>query len=110
MAAAAKAKTFRQCAEDFLSEHEAKWTNATHRRQWRSTLKNYVYPVIGDLPVAAIDTPLVLKVIKPLWARAPETASRVRGRIETVLGWATVHHYRSGDNPASRLIHSDCRV
>ena len=99
-AADAKALTFKQCAEGFLREHEAKWTNATHRQQWRSTLKNYVYPVIGDLPVASIDTPLVLKVVKPLWARTPETASRVRGRIETVLGWATVHHYRSGDNPA----------
>src|SRR6516225_2065959 len=100
LAAAAKAMTFRQCAEDFLREHEAKWTNATHRQQWRATLKNYVYPIIGNLPVAMIDTPLVLKVIKPLWTRTPKTASRVRGRIETVLGWATVHHYRSGDNPA----------
>src|SRR5262249_13651196 len=58
------------------------------------------HPVIGNLPVASIDTPLVLKVIKPLWERVPETASRVRGRIENILGWATVHHYRSGDNPA----------
>ena len=56
--------------------------------------------ILGSLPVAAIDTPLVLRVLKPLWERTPETASRVRGRIENVLGWATVHHYRSGDNPA----------
>jgi len=99
-AEAAKAKTFRQCAEGYIKDNEAEWTNQKHRREWAITLSRYVYPVLGELPVAVIDTPLVLKVIKPLWARVPETASRVRGRIESVLGWATVHHYRSGDNPA----------
>ena len=99
-AADAKAMTFRQCAEGFIRDNEAKWTNAKHRREWEGTLSQYVYPALGSLPVAAIDTPLVLKVIKPLWERVPETASRVRGRIENVLGWATVHHYRTGDNPA----------
>ena len=64
------------------------------------TLSTYVYPVLGDLPVAAIDTPLVLRVLKPLWGHKTETASRVRGRIEAVLGWATGHHDRKGDNPA----------
>ena len=96
----AKAMTFRQCAEGFIKDNEGKWKNAAHRQQWTSTLASYVYPILGDLPVAAIDTPLVLRVVKPLWGRVPETASRVRGRIEAVLGWATVHHYRSGDNPA----------
>jgi integrase len=100
LAAAAKVKTFKQCAEEFMHDNAAKWSNARHGQQWRNTLETYVYPVLGDLPVATIDTPLVLKVIKPLWQRAPVTASRVRGRIEQVLGWATVHHYRSGDNPA----------
>jgi integrase len=99
-AADARAMTFRQCAEGFVKDNERKWKNAAHRQQWTSTLASYVYPVLGDLPVAAIDTPLVLRVVKPLWGRVPETASRVRGRIEAVLGWATVHHYRSGDNPA----------
>jgi integrase len=99
-AEAAKAMTFRQCAEGFVKDNEAGWTNAKHRHDWSASLTHYVYPVIGNLPVAAIDTPLVLKVIKPLWERVPETASRVRGRIENVLGWATVHHYRTGDNPA----------
>src|SRR5262249_14703705 len=61
--AAASAMTFKQCGEQFLKEHEAKWTNATHRQQWHSSLQSYVYPVIGELPVAAIDTPLVLNVI-----------------------------------------------
>jgi integrase len=99
-AAAAKAMTFKQCAEGFIRDNERKWDNAKHRDEWKTTLEKYVYPILGNLPVAAIDTPLVLKVIKPLWERVPETASRVRGRIENILGWATVHHYRAGDNPA----------
>jgi integrase len=100
IAAAAKAMSFRQCAELFIAEHEKKWTNAKHRSDWETSLVKYAYPVLGEMPVASIDTPLVLKAVKPLWARAPETASRVRGRIENILGWATVHHYRTGDNPA----------
>jgi integrase len=99
-AADAKQMAFRQCAEQFIKENERKWTNPKHRHDWRVSLDTYVYPTLGNLPVAAIDTPLVLKVIKPLWERVPETGRRVRGRIESVLGWATVHHYRSGDNPA----------
>src|SRR5215813_7949378 len=99
-AEAAKAMTFKQCAEGYIKDNEAEWTNPKHRREWATTLSRYVYPVLGELPVATIDTPLVLKAVKPLWERAPETASRVRGRIENVLGWATVHHYRTGDNPA----------
>jgi integrase len=99
-AAEAKAMTFKQCAEGFIRDNEAEWTNSKHRREWRTTLETYVYPELGSLPVAAIDTPLILSIIKPLWERVPETASRVRGRIESVLGWATVHHYRTGDNPA----------
>jgi integrase len=98
--AAAKAMSFRQCAEGFIRDNEAEWTHPKHRQAWETTLTKYVFPKLGELPVAVIDTPLVLEVIKPLWARIPETASRVRGRIEAVLGWATVHHYRSGDNPA----------
>ena len=83
-----------------MRDNEAEWTNPKHRQAWQTTLRKYVYPVLGSLPVTAIDTPLVLKVIKPLWERVPTTASRVLGRIQAVLGWATVHHYRSGDNPA----------
>jgi integrase len=99
-AADAKQMTFRQCGEAFIKDNERGWTNAKHRHDWPASLPMYVYPTLGALPVAAIDTPLVLKVIKPLWERVPETARRVRGRIEAVLGWATVHHYRAGDNPA----------
>jgi len=99
-AESARAMTFRQCATGFIKDNEAKWTHPKHRQAWEMTLTEYVYPKLGELPVGLIDTPLVLGVIKPLWARIPETAARVRGRIEAVLGWATVHGYRSGDNPA----------
>ena len=99
-AADAKAMTFQQCVDGFIRDNESSWTNPRHRREWKASLLKYVYPVLGSLPVAAIDTPLVLRALKPIWGTVPETASRVRGRIENVLGWATVHHYRSGDNPA----------
>ena len=99
-AADARAMTFKQCAEGFIKDNEASWTSARHRQEWVGSLVRLVYPTLGSLPVAAIDTPLVLKVLKPIWEKTPETASRVRGRIENVLGWATVHHYRAGDNPA----------
>jgi len=99
-AADASAVTFQQCAEDFIKANEVKWTNAQHRHEWSWSLRKYVYPILGSMPVGAIDTPLVLKVLKPIWGKTPESASRIRGRIENVLGWATVHHYRTGDNPA----------
>src|SRR5262245_40335488 len=98
---AAKAMTFRQCAEGYIKDNEGKWSNATYRKQWTTSLVKHVYPVIGSLPVSAIDTPLVLKIIKPLWERTPKSAKDLLGRIENVLGWATVHHYRQGDNPAA---------
>jgi integrase len=100
-AADARTITFRECCEAYLRSHDASWTSARHRAQWRSTLAQ-LYPILGNLPVQAIDTPLVLRAIKPIWEKTPVTASRLRGRLEAVLGWATVHHYRSGDNPAKR--------
>jgi len=106
-AESARAMTFRQCAIGFMRDNEKKWTHPKHRQAWETTLTKYVNPKLGELPVGLIDTPLVLEVIKPLWARIPETASRLRGRIESVLGWATVHGYRSGDNPARWEKHLD---
>jgi integrase len=99
-AADARAMTFADCVKGFIKDNEVSWTNAKHRREWETSLIKYAFPVLGSLPVAVVDTPLVLRVLKPIWRAIPETASRVRGRIENVLGWATVHHYRSGDNPA----------
>jgi integrase len=96
----AKGRTFNEVAEEYISRNEAGWRNATHRQQWRNTLTTYVSPIMGDLPVAAIDTGLVVQVLDPIWAVKPETASRVRGRIEAVLDAATVRGYRSGPNPA----------
>jgi integrase len=98
--AAAKSITFEEAAKQYFDAHEKKWRNAKHRAQFLSTLKAYAYPKIGKLPVADIDLGLVLKVIEPIWEAKTETASRVRGRIETVLDWATVRGYRKGENPA----------
>jgi hypothetical protein len=110
--AAAKALTFSQAAQSFYEQHEGQWHNAKHRAQVLSTLTTFAFPIIGNLPVAAVDTGLVLKVLEqrvpaergypagPLWQARPETASRLRGRIEAVLAWATVRGYRHGDNPA----------
>jgi integrase len=96
----AKTMTFRECAMKCIAAHEDSWRNAEHRRQWRATLEQYVYPIIGDLPVAEIDTPHIIKTLEPIWKDKTETAKRVRGRIEKVLGWAQVRGFRSGDNPA----------
>jgi integrase len=101
----ARAITFEDCAKAYIAAHEAGWRNAKHAAQWPSTLAAFVYPVIGALPVQAVDTGLVLKCIEPIWTAKPETASRVRGRIEAVLGWATARGYRAGDNPAAWRSH-----
>jgi integrase len=98
--ATAKTATFEDCARQFFITHEAKWRNAKHRAQFFSTLADCAFPVFGALPVGAIDTGLVLKVVEPIWLTKTETANRVRGRIEAVLDWATVRGYRTGDNPA----------
>jgi integrase len=102
--AAARAITFEEAARQYFDAHERKWKNKKHAAQFLSTLKAYVFPKIGQRSVAAIDTGLVLKAIEPLWLDKDnprvETANRVRGRIESVLDWATVRGYRQGDNPA----------
>lgn len=104
---AAKTATFRDCADAFVEANRAGWRNPKHARQWASTLDAYAYPVLGGLPVAAIDTGLVLKVLEPIWTVKTETASRVRGRIEAVLDYARVRGYRSGENPAQWKGHLD---
>src|SRR5262245_58367308 len=101
---AAKAITFEQCRKAYIADQSGKRTNDRHRDQWPSTLEEYAYPIIGKLSARDIDTGLVVKVLKqektkdgktgPLWTMVPETASRLRGRIETVLNWATAHGHR----------------
>jgi integrase len=100
----AKQMTFRQCADDFFAVNASKWRNAKHRQEWLASLTRYAYPVFGNLSVAAIDTGLVFKVLKPLVADKPVTASRLRGRIETVLDFARAAGRREGDNPADKAV------
>ncbi|WP_010685528.1 phage integrase central domain-containing protein [Methylobacterium mesophilicum] len=97
---AAKAITFRTCAEAYIEAHKAGWRNDKHAAQWTATLATYAFPVFGDLPVQAVDTGLVLKALEAIWITKPETATRVRGRIESVLDWAATRGYRRGENPA----------
>ncbi|UGY27171.1 integrase arm-type DNA-binding domain-containing protein [Bradyrhizobium septentrionale] len=97
---AAKATTFRECAEQYIEDNKAGWKNDKHAAQWKATLETYAYPELGALSVGGIDTGLVLKVLRPIWHAKPETASRVRGRIETILDWAKASGFRDGENPA----------
>jgi Arm DNA-binding domain len=97
---AARAMTFDACATAYIDAHKAGWQNAKHREQWPNTLNTYAGPVFGSLPVQSVDVGLVMKALEPIWQTKPETASRLRGRIEAVLDWATAREYRKGDNPA----------
>jgi integrase len=103
----ARAVSFRQAAERFIAAHEASWRNEKHREQWRATLDRYAYPTIGGLPIATVDTSLVLRVLEPIWTKTPETAGRVRGRIERVLDWGRARGMREGENPARWKGHLD---
>jgi integrase len=98
--AAAKTVVFRDATIRYIAAHRAGWRSPKHARQWGSTLERYVFPVFGALPVDEIDVGLVLRAIEPIWEIKPETASRVRGRIESVLDWAVARGYRHGENAA----------
>jgi len=104
---AAAAKTFRQVAEMYVAAHEAGWRAAKHRQQWVNTLTEYAYPHLGDLPVAEIETGHVTAALEPIWREKTETASRVRGRIESVLDYAKARGWRDGENPARWRGHLD---
>jgi integrase len=103
----AKAITFSECAKGYIKSHRAGWRNPKHAAQWEATLATYADPIIGGLPVQSVDMALVLKVLEPIWTSKPETAGRLRGRIEAVLDWSKVHGYREGDNPARWRGHLD---
>jgi integrase len=96
---AARAMTFEKAAAQYIDSHRAGWSPKSVG-QWTGTLKQHVFPVIGALPVQEVDTSLVMKVIEPLWSTKTETATRVRGRIESILNWAATRGFRKGDNPA----------
>lgn len=99
-AAKAASVTFKAAAETYIAANEGNWRNDKHRQQWTNTLTTYAYPIIGELPVAAITTAHVLQILEPIWKEKAETASRVRGRIETILDAAKARGYRDGENPA----------
>ena len=99
-AAKAAGITFRAVAEGYIGANEGSWRNDKHRQQWKNTLATYVYPVIGDLPVAEVVTCHVLQILEPIWKAKAETANRLRGRVETILDAAKARGYRDGENPA----------
>jgi len=92
--------TFGEAADRYIAAYAPGWRNAKHAAQWTSTLATYAAPVLGTLPVAAVDTGAVMRVLEPLWQEKTETASRLRGRIESVLDYATARGWRTGENPA----------
>ena len=96
----AKSKTFQTCAEEFIALSRSSWKNVKHAQQWENTLSQYAYPFIGQLPIGAVHAADVVRVLTPIWVSKTETAMRLRGRIESVIDWATVHGLREGDNPA----------
>ena len=106
-AAVAAALTFAESADSYIKAHEAGWRNVKHAQQWRNTLKQHAYPVLGSLMVRDVGLPQVLAVLEPIWTTTNETAVRVRGRIELVLDWATARGLREGLNPARWRGHLD---
>lgn len=99
--------TFRQCAESFIETNKAGWSNPKHAAQWSATLEAYAFPMMGDLPINVVSTEHVLSILTPIWATKTETASRLRGRIESVLDFAKVKGLREGENPARWKGHLD---
>ncbi|MDF3024341.1 MAG: phage integrase, partial [Alphaproteobacteria bacterium] len=107
---ASRIMSFKQCAENYIDAHKFGWRNKKHIAQWTSSLEEYAYPVIGDTPVHDVDDAMIMKIFeqvrptfpdgKNFWSARPETASRLRGRIEKILDWAAVRKLRTGDNPA----------
>jgi integrase len=104
---AAKKVTFTEAVDRYFANHRGKWRSEKHAREWRKTLATYAEPILGRLPVGAIDTTLILKVVEPIWQDKTVTASRVRQRLESVLDFAKVRTWREGDNPARWRGHLD---
>jgi integrase len=92
--------TFKEVAERYIAAHESTWRHAKHRAQWRTSLSLHAYPILGDLPIDKVTTAEVMRVLEPIWQIKPETASRVRSRMEALLDYAKSREWRSGENPA----------
>lgn len=107
LAASATMLTFKEAAEQYIKAHRPGWKNIKHAAQWKATLEAYVHPVFGELAVPRVDVALVMKALEAIWTTKPETATRVRGRIESILDWATARGYRQGENPARWKGHLD---
>lgn len=96
--------TFQEAAEAVYAQRRQEWSNGKHQAQWISTLVRYAFPAIGRMPVNEVGTAEVLMVLSPIWSTKRETARRVKQRIETVLDWAKVKGFRSGDNPVEFIM------
>ncbi|MET3717432.1 integrase arm-type DNA-binding domain-containing protein [Pseudomonas sp. PvP001] len=103
----ARAISFRTVAEDYIAAHKAGWKNAKHSQQWLNTLTTYAFPVIGGTPTEEVTTEQILRILTPIWHTKPETASRVRNRMEMVLDAAKARRLRDGENPARWRGHLD---
>jgi integrase len=103
----AGAPMFKECAARYIAAHRAGWRSPKQALHWEATLSTFAEPVIGSLPVDAIDNALILRILEPIWAVKPETAGRVRQRMEAVLDWATARGFREGANPARWRGHLD---
>jgi hypothetical protein len=99
-AAQRRGLTFADATDKYLAAKLDSFKNPKHRQQWRNTLATYAIPNIGSMLVQDITVQDILRVLEPIWQKKTETASRLRGRIEAVLSWATVAGHRTGDNPA----------
>jgi integrase len=99
--------TFAEAAESYFKAHSAGWRSPKHAFQWKASLETYVFPVIGALPIHFVDTAAIIKILEPFWSAKPETASRVRGRIEAVIAWAKARGFYAGDNPPKWRNHLD---
>jgi len=95
-----KDKTFDECVAAYVASHRSGWKSAQHARQWERQLQIYISPSLGRIHVRLIETAHIVRVLEPIWVSQTETATRLRGRIERVLSWATVSGYREGENPA----------
>lgn len=97
--------TFGEAVDAYIAAHRAEWKNDAQANQWAQSLRDY--GPARDMPVAGVDTPIVLRALEAIWTTKTETATRVRGRIERVLDWATVRKLREGENPARWKGHLD---